>query len=582
MNRRMGDRPGRAVRRLLAAVGTVPLVAACTTLPGESAPEVVSSYVSQPTQENVVEPRPGQPSDLLLRDFFSASAHPIGNHQAAKKFLDDGVADRWQDGAATIILDHIDINSDGAARDGRISYKVRGNIIGRLGTGGTFRPENTPYEETYELSRADDEWRIDGLPNGVVMDRNDFTAAYQDRDIYFLDPTQRRLVPDRRWVYTRQESQASSLMSLLAAGPRDVLTRGVHSALPPDAAVQASSSGGPGFTVDFSGLSTLSAEDRTRLAAQVVWTLASADIRGPYTILADGSPLSDEVDGGWNIDDVSQFDPKAAPVTPLRALRDGGLVEVTDGQVRQMQGWPARGGIESVGVSAASSAVAGVVSRGDRRRALLVGTPDEEPRTAAEGESLTRPTWTADGTTFYSVVDGQKVMRFTRSSSSGEISRQEVDRAGLDELGDPEARISVFQVSRDGTRAVVLVNGRVYISVLERGDGDRVRLGRFIQVGYQLGETAVSAEWQVDGSLIVGTRANDAPVWRVEVDGSSATQLPSRNVTAPVVAVASTSTLQYITDGRALLQLDPGDSDSRYWREVPALQGERAVPIIAQ
>ena len=117
-------------------------------------------------------------------------------------------------------------------------------------------------------------------------------------------------------------------------------------------------------------------------------------------------------------------------------------------------------------------------------------------------------------------------------------------------------------------------------------DSAGARLGTPVPVATNLGDTAVSVGWRPDGELLVGTRANDTPVWMVAVDGSMQTQLTSQNVTAPVVAVASTGTTEYILDGRALLQIGYGagevgstDTTSDLWREVPALQGARAVPV---
>src|SRR5699024_12782169 len=75
--------------------------------------------------------------------------------------------------------------------------------------------------------------------------------------------------------------------------------------------------------------------------------------------------------------------------------------------------------------------------------------------------------------------------------------------------------------------------------------------------------------------------ANDAPVWHLAVDGSMARQESARNIAAPVVAVASTAQAIYATDGRALVMLNRDDSDPKYWREVPGLVGQRAIPAVA-
>ena len=73
--------------RLKATTATVcsaALLSACTTLPGDSSPEAVSSYSTTPAMEEVIQPTKGNPSDLMLRDFFAASAHPLADHEAAR------------------------------------------------------------------------------------------------------------------------------------------------------------------------------------------------------------------------------------------------------------------------------------------------------------------------------------------------------------------------------------------------------------------------------------------------------------------------------------------------------------------
>ncbi|WP_297004269.1 LpqB family beta-propeller domain-containing protein [uncultured Corynebacterium sp.] len=590
----MSDRQIRTAGALLTAAALV-TVTGCATIPGSSAPEVISSYAASPSLDNVPAPQPGQAPDLLLRSFFSASAHPLNNHQAAREFLTVGAADRWQDATGTLILSRIDLNADGAAAGNRMSYTVRGTVTGTLGTGGAFQAGYRSYEDTIELVLVDGNWRIDRLPSGVIMDRNDFTSAYQARDIYFLDPTRRFLVPDRRWTYSRQENVGTSLISLLAAGPRDSLTDGVVSTLPADLVVQARDGESGGFTVDLQGLSAMNSEDVHALAAQIIWTLADSDVRGPYRILADGVPVVAGQPGGretWSIDDAQDFNPHAVPDSPLRALRDGALVDVADDGATTIDGWTASGQLESAGYSSGGK-VAAVTGHGDEPRSLVVGAPDGTPVTVSTADQISRPSWTSDGQSLYAVTDGEQIRRWSMAAS-GRMAETPVGFPSLDSLGLDSPAISEFTVSRDGARAAMIINGRLYVSVLENsvgtdgsGTSSGPRLGTPVPVATNLGDTAVSVGWRPDGALLVGTRANDTPVWVVAVDGSEQTQLTSRNVTAPVVAVASTGTTQFILDGRALLQIGYGDVGSDgatdtgtdFWREVPALQGARAVPV---
>ena len=66
-----------------------------------------------------------------------------------------------------------------------------------------------------------------------------------------------------------------------------------------------------GARVDLENLTTTDPHSRQLLAAQVIWTLARADIKGPYVINADGAALDDRFADGWNTTDVAATDPGA-------------------------------------------------------------------------------------------------------------------------------------------------------------------------------------------------------------------------------------------------------------------------------
>lgn len=571
-----------AVRQVVALLGTAALaggLVACTTLPGESTPEAVSSYVSAPDASNLPTPSEEQPPDLLLRDFYLASTYQANNRQAAKEFLTASAADGWEDSTSTLILDRLDLNATGGVSGDEVTYVVRGTVVGRLGSGGVYQPENSPYEEEVTLERGDTGWRLSDLPDGVVLDRSDFVGAYQAHDLYYLDPTKRFLVPDRRWIYNRQENIGFSLVSLLAGGPRNQLQNAVETAFPSGNGIQAAVEEDGTFTVDVTGITDLSVDDREVLAAQLVWTLAKSDVRGPYRILADGMSITDDGREEWTLSDVSDFDPEATVDEPLRALRDGALVEVDGDSGVTLPGWTSSGELESAATCRTDGRIAAVSGRGDGERSLLVGDVGGDPVTVMSARSLSRPSWSGDSQSLYVVADGRRVHRLVPSGSGIQMDESTVDTSSLDSLDINDPRISVFTVSRDGTRTAMLINGRLFVAVLQHDEDGEIVLGTPMEVGQRVGDTALSVEWREDGTLLVGTRANDAPVWVVTVDGSEATPLSSRNITAPVVAVGSAGRIQYILDSRAMLQLDVGDSEARFWREVPALQGARAVPV---
>ncbi|HIW91377.1 MAG TPA: GerMN domain-containing protein [Candidatus Corynebacterium avicola] len=601
MTRRFLTRTGtRTGTRTVTTAVMVPLLltplAACTTLPGSSTPEAVSSYAPVPDADDLPGPDDSQDPYQMLRDFYLAATHPGSNREAAKEFLSSDAEDNWVDGESTMILDQLDINATSAVSGDTLTYMVRGTIIGQLGTGGVFRPESTPYEEEIELTRHGDGWRIDSLPDGVVMDRADFQSTYQARNLYFLDPTRSFLVPDRRWVYSQQENIGFSLVSLLGWGPRDTMAEASESAFPEADGVKTSVDEDGTFTVELTGVAELSAGDREALAAQIIWTLAEADIRGPYRILADGVAMTEEGREDWTVRDVADFAPSGEERTLTQAVQNGSILSIEDGVAEPIAGWTGQN-VAWASTSARTERIAAVTNDGDDRQELLVGKPEEEPETLTSAGNLTRPSWTGDGSSLYVVADGQRVRKYVSAGTDSDPEEIHVDASELDSLGMRGSRMSVFNVSRDGTRAVVLINRRMFIVPIieetqdsedsgdsgESGDSDNtttVKLGTPTEIGQRLGDTVQDVDWREDGTLLVGTNDQDAPAWVVSSDGSEAVQLSSRNVTPPVVRVAAAGSTMYVLDDRAVMQLDLDDSDSRFWREVSSLQGSRAIPIV--
>ncbi|KAB3522979.1 hypothetical protein GC425_03520 [Corynebacterium sp. zg254] len=573
----------KTVRCVTAAVAASSLWMAvgCTSIPESTKPEAISSYAPTPDVENVPVPVDDRPSDLLLRDFMSASAHPTGHHKAARAFLTPSAADAWRDAIPIMILERTDITSVGASDGGSITYRVRGNMVGQLGVNGAFRPELSDFEAEYRMTKVDGQWRISDLPDVVVMERSDFVTHYTQRKLYFMEQAGNALVSDPRWVYNGVASVPNTLMFLLTLGPSSELSRGVRSLIPSGVTARVTEEEHRGYSVDLLGMSDLNAESWEMLAAQVVWTLASSDLRGPYKILAEGTNPVSQREDGWQVQHVSQFDPNIEVAEPLRMVAHGAVYRQENGASTAEGGWLSDHWVDSLAVSGQRSMFAAVTGEGDAQRSLMLGEANGVPQTLLKADSITRPSWTPLTGDLYAVSDGDTIHHFTQDSASGAMQHHKIDASSLEDLHMEDPKISVFRVSRSGARALMVINGRVFVSVLETGDSNRnTVLGKPLEIGYQLGDTAVSADWRADGSIIVGTRANDAPLWQLSVDGSEYVQLPSRNLNAPVVAVAAEGNTLYATDSRALMQYNSVYEDQRFWREVPSVQGLRSVPVL--
>lgn len=587
-----GPRRSRTLWVMMAIL--VLLLSGCASLPASSSPQAIGEVARGSLPEEQAAPTPGREPALLVRDFVQASTDPAQDHAGARQFLTDDAASRWNDGAGAVVVDKVDVLEESRSTDSA-SYTIRANRVGRLEQGGRYLAEQGSFDAALTLVRENGEWRIDELPSGVVMDRTQFLSSYQRRSLYFVDPTGTTLVPDQRWVNTAQEALTSTLTTLLQVGPRASLEPAVRNLLndvtttgeitKADGRDTAVGVGLGGVRIDFDGAASLDPATRELLAAQVIWTLAEAEISGPYVLLANGDPLDPAYPSGWTTADVAEFDPLAVPGADvgLHALRNGSLVRIDADGITAVPGYFGTvNNMRSISLSADGTLVAAVSDTGrpapQQPDALMIGTYGGGAFPVAEGASITRPSWGADRDAVWAVTDGTVVKRAVREPATGQVSVVDVDSSAITELG---GQITELRLSRDGVRAALIVDGTVYVAVVVRRADGVYALREPEAVANGLASAALSLDWSTGNTVVVARAAADVPIVEVAVDGSRLDGLPSRNLTAPVVSVDASATSTYVADSRAVFQIDESDPASdRYWREVPGLTGTKAVPVL--
>lgn len=574
-------------RALAAAVATVCVAVltagGCATLPSSSSPQVIDTFAPSATELSVPTPVPDQEPDLLVRDFLKAAAMADQRHAAARQFLTPEAAQTWDDSAETVIVLRADLSAEGGRGADRAEYTLRAEKVGTLDPGGIFREDVGQLEVTIGLTRTDGQWRIDELPPGVVIEKSEFFSTYAQRDLFFLSGSGDSLVPDPRWTAADRTGLGYSLVNILATGPRPGLSEAVLSRVPVSVSVRPDEESDdderPGTTIDFTGLPVLSSQATTQFAAQVVWTLARADVPGPYRLERDGAPLDERYAEGWTTEDVREFNPYP-PVEPMRnALTAAdGLVRIEAGGARPADGpWSGvRGGRDAAmshdGRSLAM--VAGDEEGGPRR--LLVGAVDDEPREALTAQSVAGPTFHPVDGRVWAMLDDTRLVRITTDGDAPEV--QEMDGAPIRSLG---SRVTSLRLGPSGTQLAVVVDGNVFIGALSAETGQPMA-GTFRQVGRALGETAQDVAWRDRSTIVVGRDTSEVPVVTISVDGAITEPLSQRNISGPVTAVAAAGREVYVVDQRSLLRLDTGaETGDRYWREINGLAAIRAVPVVA-
>jgi hypothetical protein len=584
------------MRRLVALLlGVTVLLAGCAGVPRSSAPQAIGT-VERAAPTNLPRPTPGMDPDLLLREFLKATADPANRHLAARQFLTASASAAWDDAGSALLIDHVVfVETRGTAR---VSVTMRADILGSLSDMGVFETAEAvlPDPGPIELVKTPGGWRIDRLPDGVFLDWRQFQATYKRNTLYFPDPTGKTVVPDPRYVAVSEPDElATELISKLIAGPRPEMVKAVRNMLGPPLRLQGPvtrADGGKsgvgrgygGARIDLAMLTVADPRSRQLLAAQVIWTLARADIKGPYVINADGTALDDRFTAGWNTADVSATDPGVTEGTAagVHALMDGMLVAL-DGQ----QSTPVPGAFGrmpdqvAAALSRSGHRVASVVTlrpdAADTVSSLWIGELGGEAVQAADGRSLSRPSWSLDDAVWV-VADGASVLRAIHETASGEPARLAVDSAAV------SARfpgvISELQLSRDGTRAAMVIEGQVILAAVEQPQAGQFALTYPRRLGFGLGVSVVSLSWRTDDDMVVSRTDAEHPVSYVNLDGVNS-DAPGGNVLLPVSTIAANPSTVYAADPRGVLQLSGSGPDGPpAWVEVAPLMVPGAVPVL--
>lgn len=583
------------MKRLLATVWLLVFaVAGCAGVPSSSAPQAIGT-VDRPAPRSLPTPTPGMDPDVLLREFLKATSDPANRHLAARQFLTESASSGWDDAGGALLIDNVVFVE--TREPDRVSVNMRADLLGSLSDMGVFetREGALPDPAPIELVRTSGGWRIDKLPNGVFLDWQQFQATYKRHTLYFADPTGSTVVPDPRYVAVSDPDQlATELVSKLIAGPRPEMANTVRNLLGPplklrgpvtraDGGKMGVGRGYGGARIDLDNLSTTDPHSRQLLAAQIIWTLNRAGVNGPYVINADGAALDDRFADGWETSDVAATDPGAASgaAAGLHALVGGSLVAL-DGQLapRVAGSFGQLPNQIAAAVSRTGQEAASIVAlrRGapDMASSLWLGPLGGTASQVLDARDLSRPSWSLDDAVWV-VVDGNNVVRVIQDAS-GLPARIPVDTTSVS--GRFPGVITELQLSRDGTRAAMVVDGQVVLAGVEQAPGGGYALTYPRRLGFGLRNTVVSLSWRTGDDIVVSRTDPAKPISYINLDGVNSDG-PSRNLLMPVTTVAANPSTVYVADGRGVLQLSGSVAeDNPAWTQVRPLMAAGAIPVL--
>ncbi|WP_098011732.1 LpqB family beta-propeller domain-containing protein [Streptomyces sp. sk226] len=596
--------------RISALLGCgVIVLAGCGSMPVSG--DVKAVDASQPGDSQVqvyaVAPREGAPPSEIVDGFLESMTSDDPAFATTRKYLSADARGTWRPGGGTTVLAQAPNRSgpllhdeaNRAARDKETTYTLTGEKVAEIDAQSSYRPlAPTDYSQTLHLVRekvaeGKEEWRIDVVPDGLVLGQSDFRRLYRSVNKYFFatgltngrptlvaDPVH---VRNRTDPVTRMDTATQTVRTLLA-GPTNwlrpvadsrfpegtALRKGVTALAPDDQNV---------LKVPLNGKADKVGRSACRMmAAQVLYTLRD---------LTSARVERVELEGGkgslcaLDADDASGFSAANGSdgADSQYFINDKGQVErilgATDG-TEPVTGPLGTGTVPmgSVGVARDEERAAAVSAQG---QSLYVSSLEADGELAAPlvtstakkaADRLSPPSWDGRGDLW--VADrnpaGPRLLRL----AGGTGEPQEVRVPGLD-----GARIEALRMSADGVRIALLLtkDGRTTLNIgrVERRGSSvvpKISVEDLRQAAPQLTDvTAIS--WSGRSRLVVVGKEEGGvqQVRYVQADGSTSGSgaLPGVNQVQSVAAADDELLpLMAETEGDGIVKLSPGDN----WQTV--------------
>ncbi|WP_427018649.1 LpqB family beta-propeller domain-containing protein [Pseudarthrobacter sp. P1] len=449
-------RRAAAVLRAVAIAAAVLLAAGCAVIPtngpvGQSDPlPVRNNPVNIDFQQ--VAPVAGASPESIIEGFVAAGTGVSDDFQVARQYLAPPLAGTWKADTRTLVYnDGFKVAKASAAGD----YTVDFSVASVVDSSGILTPSTPGAVETvkFTLAQVDGQWRISGVPDGIMLQAANFSTLYSPYTLYFYDPTFTYGVPDVRWLAGRAATTATAIVRAVLAGPAPYLRGAVASAFPDGIRLVRDSvpvnNGVAQIDLTADPLLSASVQSRQQMQAQLLVTLQrNLNTVTSVTLRADTRDIDLGPSGGQPALVINNPVPTAQV-----AVAKGELVSYDGGRVAPIDG---------LAPLAKYVPVFPAVSYGQRSFAFLSGdrsqvyaaAPGQTEYVGATGAALTPPSfspldwvWTASG-------DGSGyVQAFKPGEESGGAHVAPVLLRVQWLVG---RTVTALRISRDGSRALVV------------------------------------------------------------------------------------------------------------------------------
>jgi hypothetical protein len=438
-------------RLSLALCGAL-LATACVRMPSAGpVTEVDNEVPTSGTTGFSFDPKPpqgGESATEIVANFLEAMKATPSKISVAREFLTADAQGRWTPESSIVTYDEL----GDPIGEQEVALPMSG--IEKYDARGAWQRSRADKVMRFDVTTEGGEWRIDGLPDALIVPETWFEDQFRRMSLYFFDPTAQILVPEPVFV-PEGDQLASSLVSGLLDDPT-ADPRITRTFVPPDFKLGLSvpiTTAGIAEVSLVGDASAVEEEASQRILTQLIWTMRQEQrIRAVRLTIGDEEQGLPGVATQVDLDVGDAFDPTGALSSgDLFGLVDGRVVRGSIGSLLGTSGPMGvdRLGVRSIGVNLTGERVAGVSDDGRR---VLVGPVDVEGRAvevASRARNLLPPAWDfedriwladrARGGALISVVVGKQQPR------------------QIDVPGVSGRDVRHLLISRDGSRLVAVV-----------------------------------------------------------------------------------------------------------------------------
>ena len=564
-------KPRTLLRWLAAALAGMTLAAGCASVPTSGLLQHTALPAGNGGEQQGTDccglvmsaPAPGWSPSQIVQNFLLASADFGDHHAIARQYLTPAASRSWQPGpgpAVTVIAQPPRVPSTRRPYGSQNTavVEISAQELGKVSTSGQYTPArggHSQLNQEFTLQLVDRQWRITTLPSAgvnqpsseLLLTKDLFHLAYQPRDLYYLDPTGKELVPDPVFVPVDSADPATDLVRALLVSPQEWLAGAVLSGFPPAAALPHPVEILPGSktaVVDLSlPKSATGPASVGEMASQLVWTLTSSSY-GSASIQAVKLVVNGHAwtPPGASSAVLSRTDyPQPALVPPghedLYFLGSNGGARVLGGQGASSKAVPGQAGTGQVPLT-------GIAVSRDQRYLAGIGGPAgasalytsslsaaAKPHASASARalqirmsasSITSVTWDRQDNLWAAGSSGRKPRVWLLGASRGKPLS-----VGL----PPDIRsVTALRVAPDGVRVAMIASvsssasggsspqTEVLLGAIVR-TGDQVMLSIAGPIGADLHAPSALSWYDADHLLVVNQAPSGPQLEEVPVDG---------------------------------------------------------------